>query len=255
MAEDRPSRLVRHGAEIFGASVAAIVEWVAHGKYPPGMGAPVGAVVASAVEEFAGRGLSRRQEARVGAVICWAVERIQSRILARHSLRTDGFFAVDEHNFSSCDQLLEGVLLSVRDEFQERKLRHEAWFFANLVFTENVTSHTALLLLKSLERLTYRQLAILAIIGERDQVDFVRLRKPKHADSDVEALKREETELHITSDIGIFGLVDACGPWTDQLSVLGRTLYELAELSTVEMKERAAIDAVLALLPDPPQRT
>jgi len=246
MSDTAAHRLVRYGAEIFGATASVAVEWLGHAALPLGSGAPVGAVVASVVEEFAGRALSRRQEARIGGVVCWAADRISARLLSGDDLRTDEFFRFDDMGFSSCHQLLEGTLLKSRDEYEERKLRHHALLFANTLFDDTVSPQAALMLLKVLERLTYRQLVILAAVASAGMLELRALREPAHDDPDLDALQREEMELH-SGDIGTCGLL-AGGPWTDSLSPLGATLHRVAGLSEIDTDEISQLVAKIDAL-------
>lgn len=183
----------------------------------------------------------------MGGVAAYAVERIGAKLLAGHLPRSDGFFERRQAKLSPAEELFEGVLLKARNEYEERKLRHEAIFFANLAFAEQVSPQTAHVLLKSLDRLTYRQLCILAFVGERGTAHFEALRKHSHPDSDLEALKREEIDLH-ESDLGSFGLIRGISSWTDTLSTLGNTLYTLAGLDEVPVEARTAIGRILERL-------
>jgi hypothetical protein len=134
-----------------------------------------------------------------------AIDRIRARLLSDHILRSDGFCEGVNNDRSPSEELLESVLLKARDSFEEKKVRHLGLFYANLVFAAHVSPQTAHQLLKLYDRLTYRQLCLIALVGERGTVDVEALRRPDHLDPDIESLKREEMELHST-DIGTIGL-------------------------------------------------
>jgi hypothetical protein len=146
---------------------------------------------------------------------------------------------------SDGEQLLEGVLLKARDEYEEKKLPYLGRFYANLVFTPTVSPATATLLIKTLERLTFRQLVLLALILKEGQFDVEHLRSQEHPDPELEALKREEMDLH-TSDLGYTGLIRGAGPFVDELRPLGATLAELSDLVRVPDAEIQQITALLS---------
>ena len=192
MVDSTALRIIEYGADIAGASAAVALELL--GKSPPGLGAILAPVLASTLKEFGARSLSAREKTRVGAVAIYAADRISARLMFGDVPRQDGFFAPTGSDRAPSEALLEGVLLKARDEFEEKKLRHLGWFFANLVFVEDVSPATAYLLLKQFERLSYRQLAILSLIGEREH-DVEPLRRPDHTDPELDALKREEMDF------------------------------------------------------------
>ena len=98
------------------------------------------------------------------------------------------------------------MLLKARDSFEEAKVRHLGLFYANLVFADYVSPQTAHLLLKHLERMSYRQLCYLSLVGSRGSINAESLRRYKHEAPDAEALKREEMDLH-ASGLGTMGLL------------------------------------------------
>ena len=140
-------------------------------------------------------------------------------------------------------------MLKARDSFEEKKVRYLGLFYANLVFADYVSSQTAHHLLKQLERLSYRQLCFIALVGEKGTVDVEPLRRPDHNDPELDALKREEMDLHST-DLGTIGLLSGAGPWVDQLSTLGKVMYDLTGLEEVSA-DKSALEAVIESLRHP----
>jgi hypothetical protein len=142
---------------------------------------------------------------------------------------------------------LEAVLLKARDSYQEKKVRHLGTFYANFVFADYVSTQTAHLLLKQLERLSYRQLCLIALVGAKDSLDMEPLRRPDHCDPELDALKREEMDLHST-DLGTTGLLSGAGPWVDRLSVLGKVIYDLAGLEEIPVTDTSALEETIESL-------
>lgn len=242
MVDTAASRIIQYGADLVGASTGFAAEFLA--TVPAGIGGPIAAVVSSVLKEFGGRTLSTREQSRVGGVVRYAADRISARLLSGHVLRSDGFLSYSNSQASPSEELLEAVLMRARNEYQEKKLRYLGLFFANLVFSEHASPQTAHLLLKHFERLTYRQLCMLSIVGKNGRYDVEPLRRPSHTEPELEALKREEMDLH-SNDLGNLGLLGSDGPWSDTLSTLGKVFYDLAALNELPPAERTPIEEVV----------
>ncbi|ABE45796.1 hypothetical protein [Polaromonas sp. JS666] len=237
-------RFLSYGAELAGLSVGYTAEFFE--TVPPGAGELIAPSVAIVIKEVTARLLSPRERIRIDAATDVATYRISSRLLAGHICRSDGFFDNMEYRGSPSQELLEAVLLKARDSFEEKKVRHLGLFYANLVFTDYVSPQTAHLLLKQLERLSYRQLCLIALVGAKESLDTEPLRRPNHSDPELEALKREEMDLHST-DLGTIGLLSGTA-WVDQLSMLGKVMYDLAGLEEVSVADKAALEETIESL-------
>jgi hypothetical protein len=236
-------RLLHQGADIVGSSAGFALEYLA--KIPPGAGGPVAALLASALKEFASRTLSEREQVRIGGAFAVAVERISARLVAGHIPRSDSFNQARLGTRPPSAELFDAILLKGRDAYEERKIRHLGLLFANVAFAQGVSFETANLLVRHLDRLTYRQLCILALVANHGALDMEALRRPMHSDSEIEALKREEMDLH-GSDLGTLGLLTGVGPWSDKLSTLGSLLHNLAALSEIPSHDIEPVDRKLA---------
>ncbi len=235
-------RLLTYGADLAGAAIGFTAEFLQ--AVPAGAGGPLSSPIASVIKEMGARFLGARERTRITAVTDVAIHRIRARLLSQHIYRTDGFFRGVNNDRSPSEELLESVLLKARDSFEEKKVRHLGLFYANLVFAADVSPQTAHLLLKLFERITYRQLCLIALVGQRGTIDFEALRRPDQVDPEVEALKREEMELHLT-DIGTIGLLSSVGSWTDELSLLGKLMYDLAGLQELESADKTTLESII----------
>lgn len=248
MPEPSVQRLLGYSADLAGAAVGFTAEYLQ--AVQSGVGGPIASGVAALLKELAARQLSPRECTRIAAATDVATDRISTRLIAGHLRRSDSFFDDVQPGRSPSQELLEAVLLKARDSFEEKKVRYIGLFYANLVFSDYVSPQSAHYLLKELERLTYRQLCLLALVGAKEQLDVEALRRPEHGNPELEALKREEMDLHST-DLGTKGLIVGAGPWTDQLSVLGKALYDLAGLSEIPDGDKGALDAMIQSLRPP----
>lgn len=107
-----------------------------------------------------------------------------------------------------------------------------------------MSPQTAHFSLKQLERLTYRQLSLLSLVASKNHLHVEPLRRPDHSDPELETLKREEMDLH-SSDLGTMGLLTGVEPWVDQLSTLGKVIYDLAGLEELPEADKSALAATI----------
>jgi len=177
----------------------------------------------------------------------FAVAHIRERV-ERGDIPRNDFFAQKGGAQDNGEQLFEGILLKARGEYEEKKIQCFGRFFANLTFADDVSSSVASLLIKTLERLTYRQLVFLALVHRVGKINVKNLRTQNHSNSELEALKREEMDLH-GGAFGSMGLIHGSGPFDDKLGPLGMMLVELGELSSISEAETAEILRLLELCP------
>lgn len=113
--------------------------------------------------EIERRFLAPRQERRIGEAYKAAAEGVARELEAGHVVRTDGFFdQPDPDHESPAGEILEGVLRTAADEWEQRKVPYIGRIFAMLSFDPSVSPSDANYLLKLAERLTYQQVVLLA---------------------------------------------------------------------------------------------
>lgn len=232
--QDKAKALVQGSAEIAGACIGGALGFIAGGPGSAAASGAVGAIVTRSLAHAADKFMSNRERTRVGSVAAIAASCIADRLRVGDTPRPD-FFSVDLP-CSDGEQLLEGVLLKARDEYEEKKLPYLGRFYANLAFTPAVSPATAAWLIKILERISFRQMLLLAFLLKQGSLNVESLRSQEHTDPELEALKREEMDLH-TSDLGYLGLIRGTDAYVDELSPLGNTLAELAGLAHIPEAE------------------
>jgi hypothetical protein len=241
---EKSNELIRSGADLAGAAVGGAIGFLAGGPGTAALAGALGVVITKCLANIAGKVLTSRERTRIGTTAAFAISRIKERIDCGNVPRQDAFFSEPNSWLSDGEQIFEGVLLKARDEYEEKKLEFMGYFFANLAFSENISAQAASHLLKQFERLTYRQLCILALLSEKGTFNVECLRRNSHENPELEVLKREEMDLH-SSDLGTFGLVQGVGSWHDKLSTLGQALVQLAQLDKVSTADIEALEALL----------
>jgi hypothetical protein len=138
-----------------------------------------GAAAAAVGGDIAKRVLSSRQEERIANTLDYCRERILHNQVRGKKPRTDGFFDGSVNEWSESLQILEGVLLKVKDEHEEKKNKYIGNISANICFNELVSVEQANYFIKLASQLTYYQFCILALIGKNKDNSFD-LRKVKY---------------------------------------------------------------------------
>lgn len=126
------------------------------------LAASIAAPAASSVAvDFASRQLSKWQYNRFINGCRLIAQKIGVNIHCGKSLRVDG--AMSAIDGEQAQQVLEGILQNIADEYEKKKIEAHASFFTNLCFDERIVFEQALYLTRVLKQLSYRQLVIIAI--------------------------------------------------------------------------------------------
>ena len=162
--------LIDAGSPIAGTmtrGAAAVV--VAAGSAAVAVDDRLAGCLRAVAEEAAAAVTGRRERARAGAVLAFAVEH---SVLLSHSerrVRTDGFFAEEAGGRVPARELAEAVVGAARRSTEERRLRHLGYLLAEVVVSPDIDGALAARALVTAERLTWRQLALLAAVGRRER--------------------------------------------------------------------------------------
>jgi hypothetical protein len=168
---DRATELIEGGADLAGASIGAAVGLIGGPELVVG-GAAAG-IVASRMfrrmgSELQQRLLGPRQRVRVGATLAVAAQMISTRLEAGEAPRSDDFFEASSAGRSAAEEVLEGVLQAAGEAFEERKVPFLGRLYANVAFDPSVGRPQANFFIAVAERLTFRQVVLMAVISRRD---------------------------------------------------------------------------------------
>lgn len=165
----------------YGGSATGAVVGLGVGSLVAGpIGAALGALAGTAIEkvfqrtgeEIKERSLSKNENLKIGVVFEAAQKRVASNLQDGKQLRTDEFFKKKGDDRVTADELLENLLFTSQRESEERKLPYMANLYANILFdhkdtwNENIDRETANQLIKVVGELSYRQIVIIAVIGQ-----------------------------------------------------------------------------------------
>lgn len=235
------AKLVEGGSEIAGAAVGGALGLIG-GPVGVAAGAAGGVLVTRTLkrvgEDITRRLIGPRQAVRMGAAVAFAADEIRERLHSGDREREDGWFEAADGGRPEADEILEGVLLSAANAYEERKVRYMGFLYASLAFDPTIKRGYANFLVRLAERLTYRQLAALALISSEagrqalSTLDGVRdLAVTQSSD----AVRAELSELGAS---GLIGLIQGDGSIAAPLGTWGggsgpRVILGLTHLTPV----------------------
>ena len=122
--------------------------------------------------------ISQRQNLRLFQWGKQAAEGIAQRLEDDEKYREDRFFDKTPTNRSNIDEVVESTLKKVMDTTEEPKIQFMANLTENVHFDSDLDIDTYRRILKHLEELTYRQLCIIRLFVNADQIDLDNLGNP-----------------------------------------------------------------------------
>lgn len=167
----RVKKLLKTGAEIIGGAAGGAIGFIGGPAGAIG-GGVAGVLVSKGLVEFCDRFLSRREQVRDGAAAGLVAVGIEQRMQSGEQLRLDSFFEGHDITRSKAGELFEGILLKCKNEYQEKKIRYTTKIFENVAFDSNIKPEHANQVLNVVDQLSYRQLVILAFVGQNDANKF-----------------------------------------------------------------------------------
>lgn len=205
--------------------------------------------VACAVKSLLPKALGEREQQRVETVFIHAIEKIKLMLDKGEMPRDDeSYHGVTSMGIPKAQEILEGVLLKARDEFQSKKLECYSSFFANLCFDETISFEHANFLLNMIERLSYRQICILSYLSDGKTIATSRWDAVFKTDNNKELLRyfdlySEFIDLYnarmIVQTTKVPGF--ALGMADTKISSLGQSIVRLGDLASIPEEDVANI--------------
>jgi hypothetical protein len=238
-------RLKRVGPEVLGGLAGAGMELLLPGLGGSLTGAATGPAVAAVVRgvrDVSQRQLSEWEGKRIERVAYFAIRRIADNNSHRFSLRQDGFFGDRPDDRSAATEILEGVIRAAQQEYQEKKIPFYGNLLGNVPFHPEIDPAQAVALLKLGERLSYRQLCLIALLLERDRYGLADTSYTFETTTDGRTIGLIQDAVELRS----IGLLPTAGatygdpgpmiitPLHESVTQPGRQLYQLMNLSELD---------------------
>ena len=138
-----------------------------------GISAAATSVIAKwGLERFITPLISERQSERLFQWGKQAAEGIAQRLADGEKYREDGFFEKTPTNRSNIDEVVESTLKKVMETTEEPKIKYMANLTKNVHFDSDLDMDTYRRILKHLDELSYRQLCIVKLFMNADQIDL-----------------------------------------------------------------------------------
>jgi hypothetical protein len=169
--EPAPGRaLIEAGAPVAGSMTGAAAALVFEpGTGPVQLDARLAACLRAAAVEAVAVAVVR-ERVRAGAALAFAVEHSVTLARSGRQLRGDSFFAGRSGARAASGEVLEAVVAAARRSVDERRVRHLGYLLAEAAFSPDLDADLVARGLRLAERLSWRQLALLAGVGRRDRV-------------------------------------------------------------------------------------
>ncbi len=161
-------RAFDQAADVAGASAGAAVGASIAGNDPV-LAAAVGVGFAQAIKsvgaEIEERWLAPRERLRLSTSAKLIVMKIKTNYDRGKRPRADAFFQPTNDDRSAAEEIFEATMLAIQRDAQEKKSQLYSNLVANIAFDSTVDRAFANYLVALTERLTYRQLCMLALFG------------------------------------------------------------------------------------------
>lgn len=240
--------LIEKGSEIGGSVAGATIGLTIAGPAGALAGAAVGPIVGAVFKkvgaEISEKIMGPREQARVGATYTLALEKISIMLNSGRKVREDDFYSSQENDRSKSESILEGTLLKARDEYEEKKIICYSNFLANLSFDDSVSFEKGNTLLRILEQLSYRQIAILAYFSDGNSLSTEQWmisfkdnsELGKYQDFYFELMDTYNKQLLQQTGGGISMSVSSLG-----ISPLGKTMCDLIGIEEIDPDDKVEI--------------
>lgn len=253
--DDRTKAILEKGVEVLGGTASTAFGLLVGGPVGGLVGAAVSPVLTGGlkvVADMAHRTLSSREETRLGTAALHTLSIIRERLESGEEVRNKALFETSGTHTPPAEQLFEGVLLTCRSTFEEKKLPFIANIFANAPFLD-VSPETVHFVIQLAERVTFQELCVAALVGRKRELGFDTslLKTDSHLTRDqlfgkapISDLQRRQTS--ITRAVGaiggnypgmLHGHDEESGFGTYKLTDLGETVFRLMGLDEVPIAD------------------
>lgn len=238
-----PPEIVDAGADIAGAATGATLGTFLGGPAGAVIGAAMGHTLRKIGAEINNRYISPREDERVASALTYAIERAERKIEDGEEIRSDGFFDEGTDDRSTADEIVEGALIAAQREHEERKVEYIGYLIANICFDESVGGSQSNALISTAERMSWRQIRILAYLLRPQEFSGLDRTTPTFSPDSIRDLEpppdnflhefSELQQMRLLMDLEAF-MSFPFDPDRYVVSKFGKKLYSLMELEKID---------------------
>lgn len=170
-------RIVRELPAILGGALGATISTQTG---DPVLGSTVGQAFTGVGADFVERVLSPRQATRIEKVLELAAQEVRRQIDSGEPVPVDGVLG---RSGADANEVVEGVLLAARDEYEERKLPYLANQLASIAMSTGLSVDTAHRMIRDAESLSWLELRILSMVARPEEFPLPALGEGGHPET------------------------------------------------------------------------
>jgi hypothetical protein len=168
MPDEELNRLLHVGAESISEALGSALGLAIAGTTGALIGATAtplaGYALKSLLGDIAVRQMSENEFRRVGTAASHALNGVYRRLMAGETPREDGFFQKLKDDRSPAETIFEGVLMTCRTQWEEKKVTWIANIYVNAAFSD-VQPEVVNRIIILADKMTWRQIRIVALAG------------------------------------------------------------------------------------------
>lgn len=213
-------------------------------------GAAIAPFITRFVIDMGQRGLSAMQSLRCNWVSARALHKSYEYDQQGKKLRDDSFMI--ENEGEQAVQIIEGLLLKAKDEYERKKVNYYANLLTNVCYHKRIIFEQAISITHLIEQLSYRQFTIIAYAYKDNLATAGWEAKFKNFPqlSEYNDLYSEILSLYNTAILYQVGIGATLGGTPYRLSELGKLIYEELDLQEIPESEVALIGKTIQEIND-----
>lgn len=116
-----------------------------------------------------------KESKKILTTLYYSLEVVKENLDRNNLVRDDTFFDEYLNNQSLTEEIINGIIISSRNEHEERKLKYYGYLFANIMFKDNLDRDECNRLIKISRELTYCQIKLINmyVISQTVQVPIL----------------------------------------------------------------------------------
>ncbi len=237
------TELLERGIKLIGPTSGAFLGAITNDLNAIVLGAAIGDVISDNANDFSQRFLSEKEKDNISLTEIFSIAKIVENQKEGHQISHELF---ETNKSGNAYELYNGILVTAKNNYEDKKLEILGRFYGNSIFQKDLEPHLIHFLLSTLQSLNFKQICILALVGQHEKY-FTSL-------TELEELKKRDNwyELFlIQNELSNMILNGLLIPHNDamlthinsrhlnktRLSTVGEMLYTICELQIIDEED------------------